>query len=88
MYAKLKTWIRPNMLSDLMLTQIVARLQERTTEETVKIMESYKFFKRQQQPRETVVEYMSGLKQLANICNFVDYLATALRDQFVFARMQ
>ena len=58
----------------------------------MEIVECYKFFKRQQQPRETVVEYMSGFKQLASTCNFVDYLATALRDQFVCgmhdARMQ
>ena len=70
----------------------MARLKERTTEETVEIAERYKFFKRQQQPGETVVEYMSGLKQLASTCNFVDHLATALRDQFVCgmrdARMQ
>ena len=83
MYAKLKTWIWPNKLSDLMLAQIVARLEERTTEETMEIVECYKFFKHQQQPRETVVEYVSGLKQLASTCNFVDYLATGLRDQFV-----
>ena len=79
MYAKLKTWIRPNTLSELTLAQIVARLKERTTEETVEIAERYKFFKRQQQPGETVVEYMSGLKQLASTCNFADYLATALK---------
>ena len=61
-------------------------------EETVEIAERYKFFKHQQQPGETVVEYMSGLKQLASTCNFADYLASALRDQFVCrmrgARMQ
>ena len=78
MYAKLKTWIRPSTLSDLSLAQIVAQLKERTTEETVEIAERYKFFKRQQQSGETVIEYMSGLKQLASTCNFVAYSDTAL----------
>ena len=49
----------------------------------MEIVERYKFFKRQQQPRETVVDYISGLKQLASTYNFADYLASALRDQFV-----
>ena len=92
MYAELKTWIRPNMLSDLMLSQIVAHLKDCTKEETMEIVEHYKFFKCQQQPGEAVVEYMSGLKQLANTCNLVDYLIIALRNQFVCrmhdARMQ
>ena len=92
MYAKLKTWIQSNTFSELTLAQIVARLKEHTTEETVEIAERCKFFKHQQQPGETVVEYMSGLKQLTSTCNFADYLATALRDQFVCgmhdARMQ
>ena len=52
-------------------------------EETVEIAECYKIVKRQQLPGETVIEYMSGLKQLASIYNFVVYLDTALRDQFV-----
>ena len=83
MYGKLKTWIRPSTFSDLTLAQIVSKLKERTTEETIEIAERYKFFKRQQQPGETIIEYMSGLKQLASTCNFSAYLDTALRDQFV-----
>ena len=81
MYGKLKTWIRPSTFSDLTLAQIVSKLKERTTEETIEIAERYKFFKRQQQPGETIIEYMSGLKQLASTCNFLAYLDTALRDQ-------
>ena len=83
MYAKLKTWIRPSTFSDLTMEQIVAKLKERTTEETVEIAERYKFFKRQQLLGETVIECMSGLKQLASTCKFAAYLDTALRDQFV-----
>ena len=83
MYVKLKTWIRPRTFSDLTLEQIVAQLKERTLEETIEIAEHYKFFKRFQQPGENVIEYMSGLKQLASTCNFSGYLDTALRDQFV-----
>ena len=83
MYVKLKTWIRPRTFSDLTLEQIVAQLKKRTLEETIEIAERYKFFKRLQQPGKTVIEYMSGLKQLASTCNFAGYLDTALRDQFV-----
>ena len=83
MYVKLKTCIRPRTFSELTLAQIVAKLKERTMEETIEIAERYKFFKRVQQPGETVIEYMSGLKQLASTCNFSEYLDTALRDQLV-----
>ena len=44
MYGKLKTWIRPSTFSDLTLAQIVSKLKERTTEETIEIAERYIFF--------------------------------------------
>ena len=74
MYVKLKTWIWPRTFSDLTLAQIVAKLKECAMEETIEIAECYKFFKHLQQPGETVIEYMSGLKQLASTCNFSEYL--------------
>lgn len=74
------------------MVRIVTRIKERTTEETMEITERYKFFKCQQKPGETVIQYMWGLKQLASTCNFMAYFDTALRDQFVcgilYARKQ
>ena len=83
MYTKLKTWISPTSLSDLTLDEIVAKLKDRTSAETVEIAERYRFFKRLQQPEEAVIDHMSELRKLAKSCNFAKYLNTALHDQFV-----
>ena len=83
MYTKLKTWISPTSLAELTLNEIVAKLKDRTSAETVEIAERYRFFKRLQQPEEAVIDYMSELRKLAKSCNFANYLNTALRDQFV-----
>ena len=54
-----------------------------TRAETVEITEQHRFFKRQQQSDESVIDYMSELRKLAKTCNFANYLDTALCDQFV-----
>ena len=92
MYAKLKTWISPTSFSDLSLDEIVGKLKDHTSGETVEIAERYRFFKRQQKSEEAVIDYMSELRKLAKSCNFNNYLNTALCDQFVcglrYARIQ
>ena len=60
MYVKLKTWIRPRTFSELSLAQIVAKLKERTMEETIEIAERYKFFKRVQQPGKLLLSTCQG----------------------------
>ena len=83
MYTKLKTWVNPTPLAELNLEQIIDHLKVRTRPETVEIAERYKFFKRLQQPSESIIDYMGELRKLAKTCNFAGYLNTALRDQFV-----
>ena len=51
--------------------------------DTVEIAERFKFFKRVQQEKESVADYIAELRKLSKTCNFGDYLDTALRDQLV-----
>ena len=57
MYGKLKTWISPTSFSDLSLDEIVGKLKDRTSGETVEIAERYRFFKIQQKSEEAVTDY-------------------------------
>ena len=83
MYTKLKMWVNPTPLAELNLEQIIDHLKVHTRPETVEIAEQYKFFKRLQQPSESIIDYMGELRKLAKTCNFAGYLNTTLRDQFV-----
>lgn len=65
------------------LNEIIEKLKTRTREETVEIAERYRFFKQQQRPDESVIDYMSELRKLVKTCNFLDYLNMVLCDQFV-----
>ena len=78
MYAKLKTWISPTSFSDLSLDEIVGKLKDRTSGETVEIAERYQFFKRQQKSEEAIIDYVSELHKLAKSCNFDNYLNAAV----------
>ena len=82
-FSKVKTLASPTPLTDLNLTQIVDYMKQHYKKETVEITERFKFFKRVQQEKETLVDYLAGLRKLAKTCNFGGHLETALRDQLV-----
>ena len=82
-YAKLKTLVSPQPLTELTLGTIVETLATHYRPDTIEIAERYKFFKRQQGGAEGVAEYVAELRRLAKTCNFGTYLNTALRDQLV-----
>lgn len=68
----------PTPLSELSLTQIFEYMKEHYKKETVEIAERFKIFKRVQQEKESLAEYLEKLRKLAKLCNFGNYLDTAL----------
>lgn len=82
-FIKVKTLASPTPLTDLSLAQIVEYMKGHYKKETVEIAEHFKFFKRVQQDKESLADYLAGLRTLAKTCNFGNYLDTALRDQLV-----
>ena len=81
--AKLKTLVSPTPLNDLSLSAIVTTMTQHYKKDTVEIAERFKFFKRVQQEKELVADYVAELQRLSKTWNFGDYLETALRDQVV-----
>ena len=82
-YAKLKTLVSPQPLTELSLDTIVAKLADHYHPETIEVAERYKFFKHLQDEAERVAEYAAELRRLAKTCNFGSYSNMALRDQLV-----
>ena len=79
-FVKVKTLASPTPLADLTLAQIVEYMKKK---ETVEIAERFKFFKRIQQDKESLANYLAELRTLAKTCNFGNYLDMALHDQLV-----
>jgi len=67
MYTNLKTWVNPTPFTDLTLTEIVDHLKVRTCQETVEIAKRYKYFKRLQQPSESVIESFVSWRKHATL---------------------
>jgi len=82
-FAKLKTLVSSTSLDDLSLDDIVATMKQYYKKNTVEINERFKIFKRVQYVNEEVADYMAKLRKLGKICNFGDYLDTALCNQLV-----
>ena len=62
---------------------MVMALQQHLCLRPLEIAERFRFYKRNQQERETVLAYAADLKKLATHCNFGANLNEVLRDKFV-----
>jgi len=82
-FAKLKVLASQTPVIDLTLDAIMEHLTQHFRPDTIEIAERFKFFKRNQNEKESATEYMSELRRLAKSCNFGPYLMTTLRYQFV-----
>ena len=82
-YAKLKTLVILQPLTELSLDVIVKTLATHHRPDTIEIAERYKFFEQQQGEAEGVAEYVAELRRLAKTWNFGMYLNTTLWDQVV-----
>ena len=67
-------------ISQVDLNTIVEKLAEHYRPDTEENAERFKFFKRQQNDKEGVIDYMAELHKLTKTCNFSSYLDMALHN--------
>ena len=64
-------------------TAIHQVLQDHFKTRSIKIAERFRFYKRLQQPSETVTTYLTELRRLASTCKFGEFLKKALCNRLV-----
>ncbi|XP_055706053.1 uncharacterized protein K02A2.6-like isoform X1 [Phlebotomus papatasi] len=82
-YKVLKSALHPQTVDSQTYSQLVAVLKEKYSPAKNVITERYRFYKREQSPEESIRDYVVALQQLAESCEFGDFLQQALRDKFV-----
>lgn len=75
--------LAPAEVDDHTFDQLVETLKNHFKPCTLTIVERYRFGCRNQQPNETIAEYVVTLKHMASTCNFGTFLKDALRDKLV-----
>lgn len=75
--------VAPKKVSECTYKFIIEKLTAHFQPQLNVIAESFKFYKRDQLPSETIPEYIIELKSMAENCDFGDLLDRALRDKFV-----
>ncbi|CAH2300715.1 zinc finger CCHC domain-containing 9-like [Pelobates cultripes] len=83
MYDTLRNLLHPEKPASKPLASLITLLTSHFQPKPLEIAERFKFYKRRQEPGESVSAYAIALRKLASTCCFGDYLHTALRDQFV-----
>lgn len=73
----------PSKVNDLQYEEVTQLLQEHYSPRTNEIAQSYLFFTRNQEPDETVKDFIVAIRQLADTCNFGSLLQRMLRDRIV-----
>ena len=82
-YSLLRTLISPTRPAEKTFDEITTVLLEHFSPKPSAIVCRYKFYLRNRLPTESVAEYMSELRKLAENCDFKDYLTDMLRDRLV-----
>ena len=83
-YATVRILVAPDKPRTKTYEQLEAVLKSHFEPKPLVIAERSKFYRRTQNPTETVLEYAAELRRLAITCDFGTFLDTALRDKFVF----
>ena len=83
-YGLLRTLMAPDKPKDKTIEQIYAILKDHLSPKPLTIAERFRFYKRDQKAGESVSDFITVIKRLAETCEFGDFLNTALRDKFVF----
>ena len=82
-YQLLTNLVAPKKPGEHTYAQVKEKLTAHLKPKPIKIAESFRFYKRQQQPSETMADYIAELRRLATTCEFGTFLDEALRDKFV-----
>ena len=82
-YSLLKDLHLPEKLADKTFDEIVSTLQKHFNPTPLEITERFRFYKRNQQEDESVLNYVAVLRKLTTHCNFGSDLDETLRDRLV-----
>ena len=84
-YGIIKSLVAPAQPKDksYVSLELVATLKEHFQPKPLIIAERFRFYQRNQEAGESVLEYVAALRRLAITCEFGDFLDQALRDRFV-----
>ena len=76
----LASLVAPRKPGEVDYAEILRVLEEHLKPKPIKIAESFRFYKRNQLPAETVAAYLAELRRLASTCEFGEFLNEALCD--------
>ena len=82
-YGLLRTLVSPDKPKDKSIAQINEVLQNHLSPKPLIIAERFRFYKRDQKHGESVSDYITVIKRLAETCDFGAFLNFALRDKLV-----
>ena len=82
-YTLLRDLVSPAKPKEKTFAQLTEVLKKHYEPTRIVIAERFYFHRRNQQPDESIVQYIAELRRLATHCQFAGYLDEALRDRFV-----
>ena len=82
-YALVRDLLQPKKPAETDLDEILKELDKHFSPKPSEIVERFTFHNRRQGDKESVAEFIAGLKKLTEHCNFGDTLNAMLRDRLV-----
>lgn len=84
LYKIIKACVAPQKPKDVKYSELKRELKKYFEPSVNVIAERYRFHSRQQQPDESISDYIMEIKALSRDCKFEAFLPEALRDKLVF----
>lgn len=82
-YKLLKDLLAPNTPAQSTYADVVRTLSDHYSPRPLVIAERYKFYRRNQEPGESISQFIAAIRKLAAQCEFGQFLDEALRDKLV-----
>ena len=83
LFSLLQNLVAPKTLQEATYDEVVQAMKDHFKPKVIIIYERFKFHTRNQNPHESVADFVAGLKSCARTCDFGDSLDDSLRDRFV-----
>ena len=83
LFGLVKDLVSPKVPKECSMNELVEVLNNHYKPQVIVIYERFKFYRRRQEPHETVASLIAALKSLAATCDFGDRLEGMLRDKLV-----
>ena len=83
LFGLVKDLVSPKAPKECSMNELVEVLNNHYKPQVIVIYERFKFYRRRQEPHETVASFIASLKSLVATCDFGDRLEEMLRDKLV-----